>query len=853
MTRQNPISSSRMMLSFCARIGLLVFACASVHQVGGTRAYAGQVAAERAKRAAMGFLETSLLPSQAARDKQDIRIRTVLDEKAHPLFYAVSLNPSGFIILPADDRIEPVLAFSSDDISDLSPESPLYILICRDLKGRMSRIREHFDLTSNDPAPESTDVKSKWAYLENSGAVHSGQLSSLNVEIISDIYVPPLIATRWDQSSVCGDYCYNYYIPNHYYAGCVATVMAQLMVFHQHPVLGIGENTFAITVDGTPQQASTLGGDGSGGPYYWPDMVYSPDCSLTQAQRQAIGALCYDAGLSVNMDYTGSVSVANTPMSKDALLETFGYSNAIKTTAAGSSLLPGFNEMVNPNLDAGFPVILGIYGVQDIGHAVLADGYGYNQGTLYHHLNMGWSGAYDLWYNLPDIDSNPAYTTVNHCVYNIFPTGAGEIISGRVTDLAGAPVANAAIEAETADGTTYAASTNDRGIYDFACVPSNTTFTLRTDKEGLYFLDQIVATGQSSDYQSSCGNVWAANFVAQVPSPPIAQDVNVAAQPFIPQAIILHAIDEGHPDTPGELNYIITSLPAYGTLSEPQAGVIESDDLPYTLRGYGRQVNYYCYTVDANEPDIFYFKANDGGTAPEGGDSNAARVAIDIEPAEVYSFDFEDGLPTGWTIVDGFSDGHTWELHTETDPSGESISIMMVDGQFAGSLDEQLISNYLDCSQFDGLSISFTNMFAGFFTEVAEVDIRVNEGPWQNIARFQGAFAPEVVELDVSTIADEQADVQFRWHYTKPAFGFGWMLEHIQLFAFDKALKVALGDFEPDGDVDLNDFRQLALSWKTSVGEPNFNPACDISDPDDGRIDVLDLVIFSENWLNTGK
>ena len=61
--------------------------------------------------------------------------------------------------------------------------------------------------------------------------------------------------------------------------------------------------------------------------------------------------------------------------------------------------------MINPNLDARFPVLLGIIDPQAIGHEVVVDGYGYTSATLYHHLNLGWSGTADAWYNLPTISA----------------------------------------------------------------------------------------------------------------------------------------------------------------------------------------------------------------------------------------------------------------------------------------------------------------------------------------------------------------------------------------------------------------------------------------------------------------
>ncbi len=60
----------------------------------------------------------------------------------------------------------------------------------------------------------------------------------------------------------------------------------------------------------------------------------------------------------------------------------------------------------------------------------------------------------------------------------------------------------------------------------------------------------------------------------------------------------------------------------------------------------------------------------------------------------------------------------------------------------------------------------------------------------------------------------------------------------------------ARSDLEPDGDVDFVDFSALALAWLTTPGEPNWNPVCDISDPNDDVIDGLDLAVFANDWLS---
>lgn len=59
-----------------------------------------------------------------------------------------------------------------------------------------------------------------------------------------------------------------------------------------------------------------------------------------------------------------------------------------------------------------------------------------------------------------------------------------------------------------------------------------------------------------------------------------------------------------------------------------------------------------------------------------------------------------------------------------------------------------------------------------------------------------------------------------------------------------------MGDFEPDGDVDFEDFAVLAAAWRSQPGDGNWNAACNISESIDGVIDEYDLIVFCEKWLN---
>ena len=58
-----------------------------------------------------------------------------------------------------------------------------------------------------------------------------------------------------------------------------------------------------------------------------------------------------------------------------------------------------------------------------------------------------------------------------------------------------------------------------------------------------------------------------------------------------------------------------------------------------------------------------------------------------------------------------------------------------------------------------------------------------------------------------------------------------------------------LGDFVcPDG-VSLVDFSYIAAAWYSEDGDGNWDPICDISDPNDNIIDERDLGVFVDNYL----
>lgn len=502
-----------------------------------------------ASLAVSGWLASDDCPLGARLGTRVSSAESISDTGGGTAFYVVYLDPAGFVIVSPDDSIEPIIAFASEGTFDESPGNPLPVLTRLDLKQRLADAKASDQQAS--AAAASSPAREKWRQL-------MGRIRALRLTSISDPRVSPLVQSRWDQKTEedSGLALYNYYTPpgpdgsaNNHYCGCVATALAQIMRYHSYPTTGVGTPLFSIKVCGSPTTRRLRGGDGRGGPYNWSSMVLVPNYAVTQAQRQAIGALCHDAGVAVGMDYCSNGSGAYVSGLSQTLKSTFRYGNAVGYVGYGVDT----DLMINTNLDAGLPVFLAILeSGESVGHAIVCDGYGYNWSTEYHHLNLGWSGSSDAWYNLPLVDSGYyTFDTLYGCVYNIYPTGGGEIISGRVTDESGNPIDGVTVTA-TSGSSSHSATTNSRGIYALKGVPANTLYLVTAAKPGLSFTSRSISTRASADSSSACGNVWGVDLSTGAAPPPTGLTVtslaiNSGASSTIGRGVTLNNVCSGSP------------------------------------------------------------------------------------------------------------------------------------------------------------------------------------------------------------------------------------------------------------------------------------------------------------------
>ena len=327
---------------------------------------------------------------------------------------------------------------------------------------------------------------------------------------MADVRVPPILRSQWGQEDVDGVSVFNYHTPYNLPCGCVSTAIAQVMRHHRYPVATVPSQSFLCLVEGTASKIETKGGSD-----YWDDMPLVPTGTISLRSRMEIGKICHDIAVASRSAFSASGTSTSLERALSPILDYFGYANASYMddydTEAG---LPQtiLRKVIPPNLDAGLPVCLSVSlfneGHREYGHAIVADGYGYVASSIYVHLNMGWLGADDIWYRLPDIPAKAKgydFSAVNAILYNVMPRSKGGVLSGRVLDANGSPVADAIVTATCSSGP-RTAKTNARGIYSFI-LPLSGSYKLAAAKDGVSSASVTRRFDESGDVPDVCGDV----------------------------------------------------------------------------------------------------------------------------------------------------------------------------------------------------------------------------------------------------------------------------------------------------------------------------------------------------------
>ena len=290
------------------------------------------------------------------------------------------------------------------------------------------------------------------------------------LEAISDVRVAPMTASRWTQNVFGGASAFNLYNPNGYPSGCTVAAFAQVMRYWEHPKDAVVPGSYLCWSVGFSEMHEMIGGV-----YDWDLMPLVEEDCTTDAQREMLGRLTYD--LCVASQTAWDVwSATYSAVAAEALQNRFGYAMTRSfyppegTVTSDTNIidLADYRNAILASLDAGMPVVLGLVNTNGVTHQAVVDGYGFNGGTdVYCHLNCGWAGTDDRWYNILAEGATDQFhfTALMDVTYNIHPREKGDVISGRVLDELGAPVPNVKVTLSgAASGET---KSNEKGIFFF--------------------------------------------------------------------------------------------------------------------------------------------------------------------------------------------------------------------------------------------------------------------------------------------------------------------------------------------------------------------------------------------------
>lgn len=337
-------------------------------------------------------IPTSALAGNAMKTKQidgtmAATSKQILDYTAYPnavntSLYIINYVGGGFVVIPADKRVEPILAISAK--GHFSTANSLPTGLTNWLTTNHKNMQA---LRKNTVLARPKSINSSWAQLATPSTNTSGKVIDKAVppvptcEPSTTVYqVGPYLQTTWAQGV---PYNQNPGIPlgNYYYGdyrdpvGCVATAMAQVMYYWKSP-----------------------------SSYNWAIMPLTSD-SYTTAGETEISRLMYNIGLSVNMAYSPTGSA---PVESAQNYIALGLAHSFNYTAPAFQNWNQTNSYmtVQSNLDSGEPVILTGATSTD-GHAWVCDGYmqvtniwcasdgdlGGGATTLLFDMNWGWNEA----------------------------------------------------------------------------------------------------------------------------------------------------------------------------------------------------------------------------------------------------------------------------------------------------------------------------------------------------------------------------------------------------------------------------------------------------------------------------
>lgn len=209
--------------------------------------------------------------------------------------------------------------------------------------------------------------------------------------------IAPLLGDiAWDQLTPYNKLCPKYIGSSQSATGCVATAMAQVMMYYQYPK----ELKATIPAYTTTTNKLKIKAISKGKKYDWDNMLPTyTQGKYNTTQANAVAKLMFHCGAAVQMDYGESSGAWVLP---EDMSTYFGYdADLLQEVYRSFYTLAEWKEILDRELEAKRPILYGGAASDESGHQFVCDG---SDGEGLYHINWGWSGYSDGYFDITLLD-----------------------------------------------------------------------------------------------------------------------------------------------------------------------------------------------------------------------------------------------------------------------------------------------------------------------------------------------------------------------------------------------------------------------------------------------------------------
>lgn len=335
---------------------------------------------------------------------------TLITNAQLPYLHVYSIDGQGFVIVSADDCARPVPAYSFEGQfpEEINPE----------LRYWLDTYNSQIANAVSNNAVATEEIATEWKTLFTATAPGAPK---------SIVRVPTMLKTKWSQGDPYNRYC-PYDSANHgsSVVGCVATAMAQVMKFWNHPSCGTTSHSY-VPEGYHGASFDTVTADFANTTYLWDYMPVATNLGSSNIEINAVATLSFHCGVAVEMMYSAMASGAytinygdeNMPSTENALKNYFRYDPEMHGEMRSNFTNNQWLSLIEADLALGHPILY-TGSDQGGGHAFVLDGADTNGR---YHFNLGWSGHGDGYYSINNIaPDSSSYGANNTNTYNYHQT-----------------------------------------------------------------------------------------------------------------------------------------------------------------------------------------------------------------------------------------------------------------------------------------------------------------------------------------------------------------------------------------------------------------------------------------------